>query len=81
MVTKSRSGTSSSGRHVPEGWPTVIPRIVVHDATGLVGFLRRVFEATGEYRPGSPAVMKIGDSLVMVSDAGIRGFYRKVLPR
>ena len=41
MATKSRSGTSSSRRHVPEGWPTVIPRIVAHGAAGLVEFLRR----------------------------------------
>src|SRR4030095_13852881 len=67
-----RSGTSSSSRHVPEGWPTVIPRIVVHDAAGLVRFLRQGFGAGGEYRSDSPAMMKIGDSLVMVSDAGIR---------
>jgi PhnB protein len=59
-------------RHVPEGSPTVIPRIVVHDAAHFVDFLRRLFRATGEYRPDRPATMRIGDSLVMVSDAGIR---------
>jgi len=56
----------------PEGWPTVTPRIVVHDAKQLVEFLRQVFGATGEYRQELPSEMRIGDSVVMVSDAGIR---------
>jgi len=59
-------------RFVPDGWHTVIPRIVVNDAERFVDFLRRVFEAAGAYRPDQPAMMKIGDSMIMVSDAGIR---------
>lgn len=59
-------------RYVPEGWHTDIPRIVVRDAARFVEFLRRVFEATGEHRSDSPAMMQIGDSVVMVSEAGIR---------
>ena len=64
--------TSDRSRFTPKGWHTVTPRIVVHDAEQLVGFLRRVFGATGDYRPDLPSVIKIGDSLVMVSNAGIR---------
>ena len=64
--------TSDRSRFTPKGWYTVTPRIVVHDAEQLVGFLRRVFGATGDYRPDLPSVIKIGDSLVMVSNAGIR---------
>jgi PhnB protein len=59
-------------RFTPEGWHTVTPRIVVHDAEQLVEFLRRVFGAIGDYRPDLPSVIRIGDSLVMVSNAGIR---------
>jgi PhnB protein len=63
---------SSRSPFTPEGWHTVTPRIVVHDAEQLVEFLRRVFAAAGEYRPDLPSVIMIGDSMVMVSDAGIR---------
>jgi len=50
----------------------VTPRIVVHEARLLVDFLKRVFGATGEYRQARPSEVRIGDSMVMVSDAGVR---------
>jgi PhnB protein len=56
----------------PHGWHTVTPRIVTGDVAGLVGFLRAVFNATGEYRVGRPAEIKIEDSIVMISDGGGR---------
>lgn len=56
----------------PAGWHTVTPRIVVPDARGLVGFLKNVFAACGDYTPAAPAELRIGDSIVMVSDAGAR---------
>jgi PhnB protein len=56
----------------PEGWRTVTPRIVVHDAKQLVEFLKQVFGATGEYQQDIPSVVRIGDSVLMISDAGIR---------
>jgi uncharacterized glyoxalase superfamily protein PhnB len=56
----------------PHGWHTVTPRIVTGDVAGLVGFLNAVFNATGEYRVGMPAEIKIGDSIVMISDGGGR---------
>src|SRR5437879_4087277 len=56
----------------PEGWHTVTPRIVVHDAKGLVEFLKQVFDAAGEYRQERPSEVRIGDSVVMISDAGTR---------
>ncbi|MET9489709.1 VOC family protein [Nocardia sp. NPDC006630] len=56
----------------PDGWPTVIPRIVSADPEKLVAFIRDVFEADGEFRAESPAEMRIGDSLVMVSGSGQR---------
>ncbi len=54
------------------GWHTVTPRIVTDDVAGLVGFLARVFDADGEARADRPAVVRIGDSLLMVSGAGPR---------
>ena len=63
---------SNRSRFTPEGWHTVTPRIVVRDAERLVEFLRRVFAATGDYRRDLPSVIKIGDSMIMITNAGIR---------
>jgi PhnB protein len=57
-------------RFKPEGWPTVTPRIFTPDVAGLVGFLISVFDARGECRPGAPAEIKLGESMVLVSDGG-----------
>jgi PhnB protein len=64
--------TPSRVRYVPDGWHTVTPRIVVHDARELVAFVTDVFGATGEYRENAPSEVRIGDSLIMITDAGIR---------
>jgi PhnB protein len=57
---------------IPEGWHSVTPRLVVHDAALLVDFLKRAFDASGDFRTDRPSVIKIGDSLVMVSSVGVR---------
>lgn len=57
---------------LPDGWHSVTPRIVVEDAAGLVAFLRRAFGATGEFRVDPPAVIRIGDSIIMISSVGPR---------
>jgi PhnB protein len=57
----------------PKGWRTITPRIVARDSRNLVGFVKQVFEATGEYRDGAPTVLSIGDSMIMISDVGVRG--------
>ena len=57
---------------LPPGWHTVTPRIVVADPERLVRFLRDAFGATGEYSADTPAVMRIGDSNVMVSGLSAR---------
>jgi PhnB protein len=57
----------------PLGWRTITPRIVAHDSRNLVGFIKQVFEAGGEYRDGAPTVLSIGDSMIMISDIGARG--------
>jgi uncharacterized glyoxalase superfamily protein PhnB len=54
----------------PDGWHTVTPRIVVRDPEGLVTFIKTVFQAQGEFHPGRPAEIRIGDSILMVSDGG-----------
>jgi uncharacterized glyoxalase superfamily protein PhnB len=56
----------------PAGWHTVTPRIIVRDADKLVAFMKAVFEATGDYRPEVPAELRLGDSIIMVSEAGVR---------
>ena len=57
---------------LPDGWHSLTPRIVTEDVAGLVGFLKEVFGATGEVHPDRPAVIRIGDSNVMISNAGPR---------
>src|SRR5438874_1986985 len=57
---------------LPEGWHSLTPRIVTHDVAGLVEFLRRTFGATGEIHADRPAVIRIGDSNVMIGVVGPR---------
>ena len=59
-------------KSIPDGWHSVTPRLVVHDALMLVAFLKQAFDATGDLRIDRPSVIKIGDSLVMVSSEGPR---------
>ena len=47
-------------------------RLVVHDPAKLVEFLKQAFDAKGDFRTDIPSVMRIGDSLVMVSGVGPR---------
>jgi PhnB protein len=56
----------------PEGWHAVTPRIVVHGAERLVMFIQQVFGASGEYQPTRPSELRIGDSIILISDAGTR---------
>jgi PhnB protein len=57
---------------IPEGWHSVTPRLVVHETARLIKFLKQAFGATGDLRTDMPSVMRIGDSLVMVSSVGPR---------
>jgi predicted enzyme related to lactoylglutathione lyase len=56
----------------PAGWHTVTPRIIARDAIGLVEFLSYALGAVGTYDPASPCVVTIGDSRLMISEAGTR---------
>ncbi|HEY7160104.1 MAG TPA: VOC family protein, partial [Acidobacteriota bacterium] len=58
--------------YTPDGWPAVIPRIVANEAEQLVNFIKNVFDAVGDYSSDRPAVLNIGGSLIMISDAGVR---------
>jgi PhnB protein len=48
----------------------VVPRLFTHDVAGLVNFLRQTFGARGEVSGGVPVEVRIGDSIVLVSDGG-----------
>ena len=54
----------------PNGWHTVTPRIIVRDPENLITFIKQIFNGRGEFRPGVPAEIRIGDSVVMISDGG-----------
>ena len=57
----------------PDGWHTVTPRIIVADPENLITFVKQVFYGRGEFRAGWPAEIRIGDSVVMISDGdGLR---------
>jgi len=53
--------------------------MVVNDASAAVEFLRTVFNATGSVVAQRPDEMRIGDSVVMVSEAGQREMFPAVL--
>lgn len=54
----------------PDGWHTVTPRIVARDSRGLVEFIKTVFQAQGEFHLERPSEIRIGDSILMISDGG-----------
>ena len=62
----------AGGAAAPSGYHTVTPRLVVHDVDSVVSFLRGVFDAVGTVDAGRPVELLIGDSIVMVSGAGVR---------
>lgn len=59
--------------NTPEGWHTVTPRIFAKDTENFVAFLKAVFQAKGEYSKSRPTELRIGDSIIMVSDFESRG--------
>jgi uncharacterized glyoxalase superfamily protein PhnB len=56
-------------QHIPDGWPALIPRIFVDTPEPLVAFIKRVFGATGAFHGERPSELRIGDSMLMVSDS------------
>jgi PhnB protein len=59
-------------KSIPDGWHSVTPRLVVQDPKMLIGFLKNTFDANGEIAVDRPSLMRIGDSIVMVSGVGLR---------
>jgi PhnB protein len=57
------------------GYHSLTPRIVVNDLTAQVEFLRRTFDASGDVVEGRPVELRIGDSLLMVAEAGERDVF------
>ena len=61
---------------IPEGYPRVTPYLVVEGAADCLAFIRDVFGAEERFRMDAPggklghAETAIGDSIVMVADAG-----------
>jgi uncharacterized glyoxalase superfamily protein PhnB len=64
---------------IPDGWHSVTPRLVADDPVRLVAFLSAAFDARGAYDAERPALMRIGDSIVMVSGSGPRTATRAFL--
>jgi PhnB protein len=57
---------------IPDGWHTVTPRLFVTNVAQMVEFLKHAFRASGDFRSDGPTEIHIGDSIVMVSEAGVR---------
>lgn len=57
---------------LPDGYHSVIPRLVVADVAAQVDFLRRVLGAAADVAAGGPTEVRIGDAVVLVSEAGER---------
>ena len=59
---------------IPQGYHSVTPYLVVNDATRAIDFYKRAFGATEIWRIPGPAgklahvELKIGDSIIMLSD-------------
>ncbi len=64
---------TASIKYKPEGWHSITARISTHDPERLVAFIRQVFSASGEYRSDRPSVLTIGDSMLMIGGADVRG--------
>jgi hypothetical protein len=58
----------SSAKHVPRGWPVLLPRIFVEESERLVAFIQQVFGATGSFQGERPTELRIGDSMILVSE-------------
>jgi PhnB protein len=61
---------------IPEGYRTVTPYLVVDGATNVLDFVKQAFGAEEKFRMDTPdgkighAEVQIGDSIVMLGDAG-----------
>ena len=56
----------------PDGWQTVVPRLVVRDTAAQVAFLKAVFGATGRHLVDRPSEIRIGECMILVSGPDAR---------
>ena len=66
--------------HAPPGWHTVTPRIIARNAEALVEFVKHVFSATAAHDASAPSIVTIGDSRIMISEAGVRDVETQFYP-
>ena len=60
-------------RFQPDGWHTVTPRIITSKPDELVRFVKEVFRGQGEFQANRPSEIRIGDSMIMISNGdGLR---------
>ena len=65
---------ASKVKPIPEGYHTISPNLVVSDAKGAIDFYKKAFGAQELFRMNFPdgkvvhAELKIGDSMLMLSD-------------
>lgn len=65
---------ASTVKPIPEGFHTVTPYLVLHDAARAIEFYKRAFNATERLRMDGPAgkighaELQIGDSIIMLGD-------------
>ncbi len=73
---------SSQVKPIPEGFRSVTPYLTVNNAAGAIDYYKRAFGAQEVVRMDSPdgkighAEIRIGDSLIMLSDEMPRGHAR-----
>ncbi len=73
---------SSQVKQIPEGFRSVTPYLTVNNAAGAIDYYKRAFGAQEVVRMDSPdgkighAEIRIGDSLIMLSDEMPRGHAR-----
>jgi len=72
IESRELGARGNDATQAPDGWHSVTPRIVAAEPLQLVNFLKRVFAAGGEFAAEMPTLMRIGDSIVMVSGPGPR---------
>ena len=57
----------------PDDRHTVTPRIITPKPEEMVRFVKKVFRGQGEFQVNRPSEIRIGDSLIMISDGdGLR---------
>src|SRR5882762_10146100 len=61
--------------NIPEGYPQIMPYLIVENATAFIDFTQKVFDATEKFKTMRDehtimhAEISIGDSVIMMADA------------